>query len=129
MTDVFILEPFGPVYPDLGAAVAKHRRRMTHGLMTAPKQMRDAYADAIEIAIRAKQRAALQREVPSRPRNNCASGTDHWNGEEISKAVRLQHRTALLSYPSRVRRERTDAEWRALYEDAMTEKRRRGVFA
>ncbi len=45
---------YGPVYPDLGASVAKFRR-----IKNPTREQRAAHADAIEKAIRAKQRSAL----------------------------------------------------------------------
>ena len=59
-------EPFGPVYPDLGAGVAKYRRMaMQAGSVSAmDKTVRHAYADAIEKAIRAKHRTLHMRPSP-----------------------------------------------------------------
>jgi hypothetical protein len=47
-------EPFGPKYPDLGAAVAKHRR-----LNDDTPEGRKAYGQAVHAAIRALQRREL----------------------------------------------------------------------
>jgi hypothetical protein len=76
------------------------------------------YAETLEKVIRAKQRAELQRELPTIS-PSCASRTWYTTGAEIHKAVRQQQRTALLAYPSKVRCNRTDDEWEKLYRDAM----------
>jgi hypothetical protein len=59
-------EPFGPIYPDLGAGVAKYRRKAAQA--GSIKEMlpsdRHAYADAIEKAIRAKQRTMHMKPNP-----------------------------------------------------------------
>jgi hypothetical protein len=118
-----ILGEFGPVYPDLGPSVAKYRRAAKAGLASLSKAQRHAYADAIEKAIRAKQRAALQRELPSH-RVSCTSGTNHNDGTAIDAAIRQQHRSALQAYVSKVRRDRTPQQWSDMYEKAMAEKRK-----
>lgn len=60
-------EPFGPVYPDLGAGVAKFRRLATKAgsIRDMAKAERHAYADAIEKAIRAKHRTLHMRPTPA----------------------------------------------------------------
>ena len=119
-----IVEPFGPDYPrELGATVAKYRRLAKNSIFDIDKPWRDLWADAIEKSIKAKQRAALQREAPTH-RVSCASKSDHSCGLKISAAVREQHRSALLACPGAERRKRTDHEWRVMYEDAMQDKRR-----
>jgi hypothetical protein len=120
----FSLGVNGPIYPDLGPGVAKHRRAAKRGLMKLSKAQRHAYADAIEKAIRAKQRAALQRELPSH-HVNCSSRTTHTTGEAIHEAIRQQHRSALQAHVSRVRRNRKPCEWAKMYKKAMAEKRKR----
>lgn len=57
----------GPVYPELGATVARYRRIAAfHGsIKEMPKADRRAYADAIEKAIRAKHRTLHMRPTPS----------------------------------------------------------------
>ena len=119
MRGSYILEPFGPLYPDLGASVAKFRR-----IENPTREQRVAHADAIEKAILAKQRQALQREVPSIPAS-CESGTWHNNADgKVGAAIRQQHRTALFAYVDTVRRERTPKQWEKLYKEAMKEKGR-----
>ena len=109
-------EPFGPVYNITSEALTKFRRGPN-----CPE-----YAEAIEAAVKAAQRSALARELPAiKPR--CASGTWHSTGEEIGKAVRQQQRAALLAYPGKVRRNRTEKEWLALYIAAMNEKARQAA--
>ncbi len=112
-----------PVYYDLGAGVVKFRRLANKfgSIAEMPKSDRRAYAEVVEKAIRAKQRAALVRELPSfKP--NCASGTAHTTGEAIHNAVREQQRTALLAAPSAIRKARSKSEWRSMYAKAMQEK-------
>jgi hypothetical protein len=113
-----------PPYPDLGPTVAKFRRLASKGLAAMLVTDRRAYADAIEKAIRAKQRAELQRELPSH-RVNCASGTDHNDGEKIHEAIRAKHRAKLLAAPSQERRARKPEDWKKMYREAMEEKRER----
>ncbi len=116
-----------PPYPDLGAKVMKFRRVAAKGgLMDMPKAQRNAYADAIEDAIRTKQRQELQRELPSH-NVSCASGTNHNDGAAISAAVRAQHRAALLAAPSKERKARTPEKWRKMYDAAMADKRARAA--
>jgi hypothetical protein len=70
MTEKYIWpveEPFGPVYPDLGAGVAKWRRVAAKAGSVRDMARADvvAYADAIEKAIRAKHRTLHMRPTPS----------------------------------------------------------------
>jgi hypothetical protein len=113
-----ICEPFGPAYPDL-ASVKKHRPR--HGLASMSVEARQAYGLAVETAIRAKQRAELQRELPEH-RCHCASGTNHNDGAAIHKAMQAKQRAALAACPSQERRARSPHVWRQMYEEAMAEK-------
>jgi hypothetical protein len=59
-------DQFGPVYPDLGAGVAKHRRiaAKAGSVMGMSREERHAYADAIEKAIRAKHRTLHMKPTP-----------------------------------------------------------------
>lgn len=116
-------EEGNPPYPELGATVAKYRRKARGSIMDLSREERIAYADAIESSIRSKQRAALQRESPTH-QCNCASGTNHNTGEAIHKAMQAKQRAALIAECSRVRRKRTDQEWRDMYEEAMAAKRK-----
>lgn len=120
-----ICEPFGPVYPDLPAA-KKYRRAACDGLSALSTDERRAYGLAVETAIRAKQRAELQREMPEH-RVSCASGTNHNDGAKISAAMRAKHRAALLACPSQERRARSPKVWQAMYDAAMAEKRSRAM--
>ena len=65
--DVEVMEPFGPVYPDLGATVAKFRRKAAAAgsIREMARADVEAYADAIEKAIRAKQRVMHMKPSPS----------------------------------------------------------------
>jgi hypothetical protein len=113
---------------DVGSAQLTKFRAVANaagGVMALERFYRVQYANAVEQAVLASQRASLapRREaaVPAR----CASGTFHNDGESIGKAVVARHRAALSSYPSQVRRARQPNEWRAMYEQAMADKRRR----
>jgi hypothetical protein len=59
-------EPFGPVYPDLGAGVAKYRRKAMQAgsIKNMSREDRHAYADAIEKSIRAKHRTLHMKPTP-----------------------------------------------------------------
>jgi hypothetical protein len=112
-----LCQPFGPTYPALGASVAKYRK-----IANPTAAQRRAHGDAIGAAIRALQRAELQRELPSfRP--SCASGTWHNNADgKVGEAMRAKHHAALLAAPGNERCARTDMEWRDKYRAAMREK-------
>lgn len=116
-------EDGGPLYPDLGPGVAKYRRMVVSagGLMAMDKAMRHAYGEAVEKAIRAKQRSELQRELPTHA-VRCASGTNHSDGADIHEAIRRRQRAALLACPAQYRRDRPDNVWREMYAEAMAEK-------
>jgi hypothetical protein len=62
-----VIEQFGPTYPDLGAGVAKFRRKAAQAgsVRDMTRADRHAYADAIEKAIRAKHRTLHMRPTPS----------------------------------------------------------------
>jgi hypothetical protein len=124
MTPRELEEPFGPEYPELGPSVAKHRHRAKDGVGKMAPAIRRAYGEAVEQAIKAKQRQEFIRAScePSR-RANCASGTWHSDGNKIDAAIRQQHRAALAAYPSQERRRRTPQQWQELYEEAMRAKR------
>ncbi len=117
-------EPFGPLYPDLGASVAKFRR-----IKNPTWEQRQAHGEAVEQAIRALQRQAMARATPTIP-PSCASGTWHNGGDyanghadgSVGKAIRAKHRASLLACPEKVRKARTDAEWRKMYIKAMKAK-------
>ncbi len=113
-----ILVPFGPIYPKLSTTVAKFRK-----IENPTPEQRQAHGDAVGEAIRALQRSELQRELPSFAFRG-ASGTWHNNSDgSVGRAVAQQHRSALLSYPDKVRRGRSPETWQAMYEAAMREKR------
>jgi hypothetical protein len=124
------MNALGPDYPALGAAVAKWRARARDGLKALSREERRAYGAAVERAILALQRSEAGRgSPPINPRCGCASGTPHNTGEAIHKAVREQQARALAAFPAYVRRHRTDAEWRQMYETAMAEKRHATMLA
>jgi hypothetical protein len=115
----------GPEYNIDSAALKKFRHRASKGLAILSRADRAAYAAAIEAAVLSAQRLALRRAAVSLPRPNCASGTTHSTGEAIHKAIREQHRAALLACPSQERRARSPQQWQEMYDAAMAEKRER----
>jgi hypothetical protein len=119
-------ELHNPPYPELGSALAKHRKLARDGLATLSASERHDYGAAVEKAIRAKQRSELQRELPTH-RVSCASGTDHNTGEAIHKAILAQHRARTQAWPAQIRKARTDAQWREMYAQAMQEKRNQSI--
>lgn len=122
----YFRDPEGPKYPNLGVRVAKYRKIPREEMTPAH---RHAYADAIEDAIRSLQRQALQRELPTH-RCPCASGTYHNNADgKVGAAIRAQQHAAILRAPDVIRGKRTPAEWQAMYDEAMAEKRRREAQA
>jgi hypothetical protein len=115
--------PFGPTYNIDSAALKKFRR--VDSLGGTLEQFRKAYGEAVEKAVLAAQRSQLRRAAVPERRPNCASGTWHTTGAAIDKAIRQQHRAALLACPGQIRRARPADEWRKLYDAAMAEKRAR----
>ena len=113
------LPPFGPTYPAMGPRVAKFRRVARDQL--TPDQRRE-YSAAIVDKIRALQRAAVMRDLPSfRP--SCASGTWHNNADgKVGAAVREQQARALLACPDEIRAARSIVDLDAAYKAAMREK-------
>jgi hypothetical protein len=110
-------EPFGPLYPQLGAGVIKHRKAARHGLSDLSGEQRRAYGLAVLEAIRGLCRAQLRRAAVPASRPNCASRTFEQTGADILKAVAAQNRTACLA------KGRFDqAEANAKYEAAMKAK-------
>lgn len=113
----FVAEPFGPLYPKLGAGVAKFRK-----LANPTAEQRQAHGAAVEAAILASQSAWWRTERAVVP-PNCASGTWHNNADgSVGEAIRAKQNAALLAWPDKQRRERTDAELREAYQRAMAEK-------
>lgn len=82
-----------------------------------PKQMREIYGEAVEKAIRAKQRQDLQ--------DFCTRAVAHSRAEPVGKARLAVLNRRLLAYPAFVRRNRKRHEWQELYEESMAEKRAR----
>ena len=119
----------GPLYPDLGAGVAKYRRMAGKGgVAKMPPAMRYAYGEAVEKAILAKQRSELQRELPTHaPR--CPSGCASPDGDVIHRHMQNKQRAALLACPAMERRARTPQQWAEMYEEAMADKRKREADA
>jgi hypothetical protein len=102
-----------PKYPNLGATVAKHRR-----LNDTSYDGQKAYGQAVNAAIRALQRSALNRELPSH-QSPCASGTWHSEGKDILKAIRAQHRSATQAAANGPTFDRTEDQLRHDYYRAL----------
>ncbi len=113
-----------PSYDVTSARLSKYRWLARDGLATLTQEERHAYGEAVEQAILAKQRSEFLASVgkPANPKPRCASGTPFPDGAAIHEAIKQQQRNALLAAPSQIRRRRTDAEWRQLYEQAMAAK-------
>jgi hypothetical protein len=99
------------------------------GVMQLERFYRVQYAEAVEQAVLASQRASLAPKRAAVFTANCASGTFHNDGEAIGKAVVARHRAALTAYPAQERRARTPNQWSEMYAEAMYEKRRREAKA
>jgi hypothetical protein len=119
------MEDEGPEYDIDSATLKKFRRLASKGLAKLSRNDRQQYAEAVTAAVLSAQRASLRREGNPAPRPNCASGTTHNTGEAIHKALRAQHRAALLACPSQERRARSPSKWQEMYDAAMAEKRKR----
>lgn len=116
-----------PAY-DVGSAELTKFRAVANkngGLKGLERFYRVQYANAVEKAVLASQRASLAPKRAAVFSAGCASGTFHNDGETIGKAVVSQHRAALSAYPAQVRRSRTPRQWQEMYDEAMAEKRKR----
>jgi hypothetical protein len=114
----------GPQY-DIGSAQLNKFRKVANkegGVMQLDRFYRVQYADAVERAVLAAQRAQLKSYGEAQPRARCASGTFHSDGADIGKAVRQQQHAALAAYPAQARRTRTPSQWQAMYDAAMAAK-------
>jgi hypothetical protein len=117
---------------DVGSAQLTKFRAVANaagGVMALERFYRVQYAEAVEQAVLASQRASLAPKRAAVFQAMCASGTFHNDGEAIGKAVVARHRAALSSYPAQVRRARTPNEWQAMYAEAMADKRAREAKA
>ena len=124
--------PFGPEYDIDSAALKKHRRAAKAGIAGMSRGEVVAYANAVEAAVLAKQKALLKTAGEVMPKAQCASGTFLTGATvrgEIGRAVAKQQHASLLAHPAKVRRERTPAEWQRLYDLAMADKRERQALA
>jgi hypothetical protein len=103
------------------AALSKYRWQARTGLAALSREERRVYGEAVERAVLARQRSELQAACanPGTPKARCASGTYHNDGADIHEAIRQRQRNALLAAPAKIRRARTDDEWRRMYQKAM----------
>lgn len=115
-----------PAYNLDSAALKKYRRMASKDEPNLIKSMdryyRQAYGQAVEDAVLAKQRSMLKCHGEVMPAASCASGTWHATGDAIDKAIKAQHRAALQAYPGQVRRARTPQEWKKMYDETMKNK-------
>lgn len=113
----------GPTYNVASPALAKHRAKAHEGLSAMSYEERRAYGEAVERTILSMQRQEFMRaSCEPGKRCSCASGTWHSDGADIHEAMRQQQHNALLAWPAKVRRSRTDVEWASMYEEAMQAK-------
>jgi len=106
-------DPFGPQYPDLGTGVAKFRRMASGGIADMDPALRRSYGEAVETAIKSKQRSELIRAgTPPPP-----------IVKDVGASLRAKQRNALLAYPGAARRAREPDEWQKLYDEAMNAKK------
>lgn len=117
----------GPQYDVGSAQLTKFRKvaRQQGGVMQLDRFYRVQYAEAVETAVLAAQRAQLRRAAEPQPRANCASGTFHNTGDAIDKALRAKQAAKLAACPAQERRARQPAVWLKMYDQAMLEKRER----
>lgn len=102
-------DPFGPQYPDLGPGVAKFRRMASGGIAAMDPADRRAYGEAVERAIKAKQRSELQRAGAAPPPLI----------KDVGAHIRAKQCAALAACPGQERRARTPDQWQAMYDEAM----------
>jgi hypothetical protein len=95
------------------------------GVMQLERFYRVQYANAVEQAVLASQRASLAPKRAAVFQAGCASRTFHNDGDVIGRAIVGQHRAALAAYPAQVRKARTPSQWAEMYEAAMAEKHAR----
>lgn len=125
-----ILEPFGPDYNVDGAGLKAFRRAARKGLSALSRDERQAYGAAVEAAVLTQQRAAFLRAAGVTDHNApCASGTWASDGAAIHAHMRRKQRAAILAAPSQIRRAREPDVWRAMYAEAMAERRERERLA
>lgn len=113
---------------DIGSAQLTKFRGVANragGVMGLERFYRVQYAEAVEQAVLASQRASLAPKREAVFKAGCASGTFHSDGDAIGRAIVGQHRAALAACPAQERRARTPAQWQAMYDEAMADKRAR----
>jgi hypothetical protein len=110
-----------PLYPNLGATVAKLRKRAADICIVHRGVARREHGLAVLEAVRKLNYRSLQRELPTH-NVNCASGTNHNDGAEILKALRLK--AWQTCNPDTIRAARPIAAIVSAYEAAMLAKRK-----
>jgi hypothetical protein len=109
-----------PQYPNLGAGVAKLRKRAADICIVHRGVARREHGLAVLEAVRKLNYRSLQRELPTH-NVNCASGTNHNDGAEILKALRLKAWNNCN--PDTIRAARSIESLQCAYDVAMMEKR------
>lgn len=122
------MTPHGPEYNVESALLKRYRYAARDGLANLGKAERRAYGAAVEAAVLANQRAAMQHKYTA-PKANCASGTFHNTGAAIHDAVKAQLKARCATAAANVYRNRTAEQWETLYKQAMQEKRARERLA
>jgi hypothetical protein len=117
----------GPEYKIGSAQLVKYRSAAKYagGVMKLDRAARVQYANEVERAVLAAQRAQLKSHGEPQCRPMCASGTWHSDGDKIGAAIVARHRAALLACPAMERRSRTPNQWLEMYDAAMLDKRER----
>ena len=110
-----------PQYPALGAGVAKLRKRAADICIVHRGVARREHGNAVLEAVRKLNYRSLQRELPTH-NVNCASGTNHNDGAEILKALRLKAWNNCN--PDTIRAARSIEAIASAYEAAMLAKRK-----
>jgi hypothetical protein len=109
-----------PTYPNLGAGVAKLRKRAADICIVHRAVARREHGLAVLEAVRKLNYRSLQRELPTH-NVNCASGTNHNDGAEILKALRLK--AWQTCNPDTIRAARPIESLQHAYDVTMVEKR------
>jgi hypothetical protein len=117
----------GPEYKIGSAQLVKFRQtaKRAGGVMKLDRFARVQYANEVERAVLAAQRAQLKSHGEPQCRPMCASGTWHSDGNKIGAAIRARYHAALLAFPAQERRTRSPQQWLEMYDAAMLDKRER----
>jgi hypothetical protein len=109
-----------PVYPALGATVAKLRKRAADICIVHRAVARREHGLAVLEAIRKLNYSALKRELPEH-KTDCASGTNYNDGAAILKALRAKHVNSCN--PDTIRAKRSIESLQKQYDSIMVRNR------